>query len=90
MKALVYEKAHSLADFAIKLVEIPVPTPREKRLRSCITESRRSEQSAHQDFDFWNGQEGLQNASSPHASSGLDCPLPLQFVGNFMRWPPGS
>jgi NADPH2:quinone reductase len=31
MKALVYEKAHSLADFAIKLVEIPVPipTPRE-------------------------------------------------------------
>jgi hypothetical protein len=26
MKALVYEKAHSLADFAIKLVEIPVPT----------------------------------------------------------------
>jgi len=29
MKALVYEKAHSLADFAIKLVEIPVPTLRE-------------------------------------------------------------
>jgi NADPH:quinone reductase len=29
MKALVYEKAHSLADFATKLVEIPVPTPRE-------------------------------------------------------------
>lgn len=29
MKALVYEKAHNLADFAIKLVEIPVPTPRE-------------------------------------------------------------
>ena len=28
MKALV-EKAHSLADFAIKPVEIPVPTPRE-------------------------------------------------------------
>lgn len=28
MKALVYEKAHSLADFAIKLVKIPVPTPR--------------------------------------------------------------
>jgi len=29
MKAQVYEKAHSLADFAIKLVEIPVPTPRD-------------------------------------------------------------
>ena len=29
MKTLVYEKAHSLADFAIKLGEIPVPTPRE-------------------------------------------------------------
>jgi NADPH:quinone reductase-like Zn-dependent oxidoreductase len=29
MKALVYEKAHSLADFAIKLVEIPIPTLRE-------------------------------------------------------------
>jgi NADPH:quinone reductase len=29
MKALVYEKAHSLADFAIKLVEIPVPALRE-------------------------------------------------------------
>jgi NADPH:quinone reductase len=29
MKALVYEKAHRLADFAIKLVEIPVPMPRE-------------------------------------------------------------
>jgi hypothetical protein len=25
MKALVYEKAHSLADFAIKLIEIRVP-----------------------------------------------------------------
>jgi len=29
MKALVYEKAHSLADFAIKLVEIAVPTLRD-------------------------------------------------------------
>jgi NADPH:quinone reductase len=29
MKALVYEKVHSLADFAIKLVEIPAPTLRE-------------------------------------------------------------
>jgi hypothetical protein len=28
MKALVYEKAHSLADFAIKLVEVPVSTLR--------------------------------------------------------------
>ena len=29
MKALVYEKAHSLEDFAIKLVEVPEPTLRE-------------------------------------------------------------
>jgi len=29
MKALGYEKAHSLADFAITLGEIAVPTPRE-------------------------------------------------------------
>jgi hypothetical protein len=29
VKALVWDKALSLADFAIKLVEIPVPTPRE-------------------------------------------------------------
>ncbi len=29
MKALVYDKAHSLEDFAIKLAEIPEPTLRE-------------------------------------------------------------
>jgi hypothetical protein len=29
VKALVYEKAQGFADFAIKLVEIPVPTLRE-------------------------------------------------------------
>ena len=29
MKALVYEKAHKIEDFAINLVEVPEPTPRE-------------------------------------------------------------
>jgi hypothetical protein len=29
MKAVVYDKAHSLEDFAIKLAEIPEPTLRE-------------------------------------------------------------
>jgi len=32
MRALVYQKAHSLADFAIELVEIPVPTLRENNV----------------------------------------------------------
>jgi hypothetical protein len=39
MKALIYEKAHSLADFAIKLVEIPVPTPRENDASSTCERS---------------------------------------------------
>jgi len=29
MKTLVYEKAHKIEDFAINLVEVPEPTPRE-------------------------------------------------------------
>jgi hypothetical protein len=41
MKALVYEKAHSLADFAIKLVEIPVPTLRDCALTVSPKKPRR-------------------------------------------------
>jgi hypothetical protein len=36
MKTLVCEKGHSLADFAIKLVEIPVPTLREHDVRADV------------------------------------------------------